>query len=300
MNYEQQTINIRLIEQARTSIFEEKRGVRIIFASDLHVSRSHLPSLLETSKILNADCIIIGGDLVPRDQLTLNLQEKIAYQREYLTDEFIPEIDRFRQKKPDVTIYLDMGNDDFAANRDVLEHREGKLFRLLHMAKHPLTYDVDVIGYMCVPPTPFFLKDWEKPDARDAPVTSDHVEISGVFTLKSIRFEDVDLSSDDTIEKDMETLSGMVDKPFIFISHSPPYGTDLDILSDGVSHVGSRAIRQFIEHWTGKGSLIASFHGHIHESAEVSGKDRWMTGNVPCFNPGQVSNQLKHVIFELP
>jgi Icc-related predicted phosphoesterase len=256
--------------------------------------------LLEISKRRDVDCLIIGGDLVPRDQHLGNLKEKIQSQRAYLEGEFIPEVERFKEKNPDVKIFLDMGNDDFAVNRDVLEQREGKLFHLLHMAKHPLTEEADVLGYMCVPPTPFFLKDWEKPDARDVPVISDLVEISGVFTSKSIRFGDLDLSSEDTIEKDMDALSDVVDRPFIFVSHSPPYGTDLDILSDGVSHVGSRAIRQFIEHWTEKGSLIATFHGHIHEAAEVSGKSCWMAGGIPSFNPGQTFGELQYVIFELP
>lgn len=274
--------------------------MRIIFASDLHVSRTHLPSLFTTSKERDVDAIIIGGDLVPRERRMGNLREKIQSQREYLEGEFIPEVERFKEEKPDVAIFLDMGNDDFAVNRDVLKRREGKLFHLLHMAKHPLTGEMDVLGYMCVPPTPFSLKDWEKPDTHKAPTTSDFFELSGVFTSGTLRLGDLDLSSQDTIERDMDALSVMVDRPFIFVSHSPPHGSDLDLLADGESHVGSRAIRQFIERWAEEGALIASFHGHIHESAEVSGKARWMAGRVPCHNPGQSFGAMKYVTYALP
>ena len=44
-----------------------------------------------------------------------------------------------------------MGNDDFKSNRDVLEVRDGEFYHLLHMRKHTLTPDIDIIGDMCVP-----------------------------------------------------------------------------------------------------------------------------------------------------
>lgn len=274
--------------------------MRILFASDLHVSVSHLPSLLGVASIKGADCIIIGGDLVPRERRGGSLREKIDGQRAYLQQELIPGIEGFRKNHSHVEIFLDMGNDDFAANRDLLEDRSGELFHLLHMAKHPLTESVDVIGYMCVPPTPFHLKDWEKPDSRDVPVISEFFEISGLFTAHGTQFRDLDLSSEDTIERDMEILSTVVERPFVFVSHSPPHGTDLDLIGDGVSHVGSRSIRQFIERWSAEGSLIASFHGHIHESADVSGKNCWMAGDTPCYNPGQPGGELRYIIEEIP
>ncbi|NIO16589.1 MAG: hypothetical protein GTN70_06265 [Deltaproteobacteria bacterium] len=274
--------------------------MHMIFAADLHVSRGHLTSLLNTAKKEGVARIVIGGDLVPRSQRGGTVKEKIGYQRAYIEGELIPEVMKFKQKNAGVRIYLDMGNDDFAANRDLLVERDGELFHLLHNAKHGLTGEVDIIGYMCVPPTPFSLKDWEKPDTHEAPVTSDFYELSGVFTSGTLRLGDLDLSSQDTIERDMDALSGMVDRPFIFVSHSPPHGSDLDLLADGESHVGSRAIRQFIERWAEEGALIASFHGHIHESAEVSGKALWMAGRVPCHNPGQSFGALKYVTFALP
>lgn len=274
--------------------------MRLLFATDLHVSKEFLPSLLEIAEKEAVERIVVGGDLIPRDQRKGSLEEKISAQRAYLEQELVPRFERFRGKHPDVQIYLDMGNDDFAANRDVLKKNEGGLFHLLHMEKHPLTNSIDIIGYMCVPPTPFSLKDWEKPDAAVAPVTSGLVETSGILTSPALRFVELDMTSPETIEKDMDILSDMVERPFVFVSHSPPYGTDLDLLGDGVSHVGSRSIRQFIEMWVEKERLIASYHGHIHESPEVSGKSCWMAGDTPCYNPGQPGGELCYLIHEIP
>ncbi|RMG61547.1 MAG: hypothetical protein D6713_00125 [Deltaproteobacteria bacterium] len=131
----------------------------ILFASDLHVSRNHLKRLLSLGEEKRVDAIVIGGDLVPREGYHETIEEMVEYQRRYLKETFVPLIEQFKKRNPGVSLFLDMGNDDFAANRDVLEERDGDLFHLLHMKVHPLTDEVDVAGYMCVPPTPFSLKD---------------------------------------------------------------------------------------------------------------------------------------------
>ncbi|MBK5275454.1 MAG: hypothetical protein JJE30_10435, partial [Desulfuromonadales bacterium] len=83
--------------------------------------------------------------------------------------------------------------------------------------------------------------------------------------------------------------------------HSPPFGTDLDVLSSG-EHVGSRAVRDFITRWAREGMLQASFHGHIHESPDVSGSICTVIEGVQCFNPGQNGGPtatLKYLLFEI-
>jgi uncharacterized protein len=64
------------------------------------------------------------------------------------------------------------------------------------------------------------------------------------------------------IEKDIiPFLSG---KPFIFVTHQPPYNTITDIVSGG-NHVGSKTIRNFIE----EHKPVAVFCGHIHEATGI-------------------------------
>ena len=64
--------------------------------------------------------------------------------------------------------------------------------------------------------------------------------------------------------------------PLIFVSHTPPAGTVVDKLADG-RHVGSRAIREFIE----KNQPDLCISGHIHEA---KGYD--MISGTPIYNPG--------------
>lgn len=68
-------------------------------------------------------------------------------------------------------------------------------------------------------------------------------------------------------------------KPLILLCHQPPYGTKLDRVLGGL-HVGSRAIRKFIE----EKKPLACLCGHIHESA---GRDE--AGITTILNPGPLS-----------
>ncbi|MEW6076840.1 MAG: metallophosphoesterase family protein [Thermodesulfobacteriota bacterium] len=66
--------------------------------------------------------------------------------------------------------------------------------------------------------------------------------------------------------------------PLVLISHQPPLHTACDRLSDG-THVGSRAVRQFIERY----QPLLCLTGHIHEAA---GMDR--IGRTVIVNPGPI------------
>jgi len=68
--------------------------------------------------------------------------------------------------------------------------------------------------------------------------------------------------------------------PVILVTHSPPYGTKCDIVHGG-QHVGSRAVRDFIEHHP----VLLCICGHIHESRNI---DR--LGNTVIVNPGPLKN----------
>ena len=64
--------------------------------------------------------------------------------------------------------------------------------------------------------------------------------------------------------------------------HSPPYGTELDLIQGGKS-AGSHSIKKFIE----KNQPPLTLHGHIHESPEISGAYVDRIGETLCVNPGQ-------------
>ena len=276
--------------------------MKIIYASDIHANPEHLFSMLTIAEKEKVSGIIIGGDIIPHYLPDTQKVGVLKAQEIYLRDIFIPAIKGFR-KRWDAPIYLDLANDDFIGNRHILENHDGKLLNLLHMRKHKLTDNVDIIGYMNVPPTPFTRKDWEKPDSVKIPFAKgNQIRLDG-YTSHSGRLEEtfINVASDDTIEKDLAHLSEIITEPFIFVSHSPPYFTHLDILDNGL-HVGSISIKRFIEKWSNKNQLILSLHGHIHGSPKRSGSIHSFIGSTMCINTGQNEGRgsfLKYVILEL-
>lgn len=276
--------------------------MRILYTSDIHTNPGHLQSLLSAAEDEAVEAVIIGGDLIPHH---LPGQERcglIDRQRLYLKDTLMPAVERFNERTH-VSIYLDLGNDDLYASRRVLEEYDGGLLNLLHMQRRRFTDAVDIIGYMNVPPTPFRRKDWEKPDSHQVPYAlNNRIRLAGYITRKGKKEEiTIDPGSEDTIEKDLSVLSDRIERPFIFVAHSPPYDSPLDVLDTG-EHVGSVSIRMFIEAWARKGFLIASLHGHIHESPFRSGRTSTLIENAICINPGQHStgsHPLRYVILEL-
>lgn len=276
--------------------------MRILYASDIHAGPHLLDQLMNAALLNRVEAIIIGGDLIPH-RLALPASGDIIHaQAIYLETVFIPAFQAL-QSKAGIQVYLDMGNDDFIANRAILEAYENSLFKLIHMNRCELTKTVDLIGYMIVPPTPFYRKDWEKPDTADCPARpGNRVILHGHVTHRGTMEDMVmDLDSADTIEADLNKLGSRIGKPFIFVSHSPPSDTPLDITSLGIP-VGSLAIRNFIAHWADQGMLLAALHGHIHESFKMSGTIQTRINGVLCINPGQNHGPealLRYVIVDL-
>jgi len=272
--------------------------MKILFAADIHAHSGHLEQLAQEALGRNIDVLIIGGDIVPHYLPQAHALGLLDAQAVYLENILIPTLKQLKAGR-DIRIYLDMSNDDFAANRHILENCQGKLLELLHLQKHTLTPDLDLIGYMVVPPTPFQRKDWEKPDAGDRPYASGtRVRLKGYTTAKG-RIEEtvLDMDSDDTMERDLALLSARIKKPFIFVAHCPPWDTPLDVLSNG-SHAGSISIRRFIERWSRDGRMVAALHGHIHESPQMSGQIHTRIHQTLCINPGQ-QDRLQFAVVEI-
>jgi len=80
----------------------------------------------------------------------------------------------------------------------------------------------------------------------------------------SIRDEGFTKTMDDIL-KEIKELSKKNNKEYriVLVTHAPPFGTKLDDLGDGSSHVGNQSITEFII----KHQPILAMSGHIHESA---------------------------------
>ena len=280
--------------------------MKILYCSDIHENEEHLSTLLRKAKKKRVSAAIIGGDLIPKQRFfklfrTREYNKLSIVQAEYIQNELVPAIRAYKRQHADTVFYLDIGNDDFFIARRPLETAEEEgLLRLLHMRKWPLTEEVDILGYMAVPPTPFAIKDLEKADSVMEFACSVDSRRTGLFTSpdgKGLVIEDLQWDETSTIEYDLQQLEKQIDKPFIFVCHPPPFGTALDTMWNGI-HVGSRAVLQWIEKWGADGRLQASFHGHIHESSRASGKIVDYINGVPCFNPGQ-AELFQSYVFDL-
>jgi hypothetical protein len=94
-------------------------------------------------------------------------------------------------------------------------------------------------------------------------------------------------------EKEMERLLGEFRRrpemsKYILVTHAPPHKTKLDRMFIGF-HVGSKAIRGFIEHF--EPDLVIC--GHIHEA---QGVDR--IGKTVVLNPGPFPRHYASIIFD--
>ncbi len=97
----------------------------------------------------------------------------------------------------------------------------------------------------------------------------------GAMTPFDTKFE----PTEEETEKSLyETSVNLKTKDFILIIHNPPYETALDMISDK-THVGSKAVRKFIE----EQSPLLSISAHIHESEGID-----TIGRAVLFYPGAV------------
>jgi uncharacterized protein len=276
--------------------------MNILYTSDTHVHPGHLDRALKAAKVLRPQLLIVGGDIIP--DWKGSIEVSIEPHKLWVGNVLLPRLREFHTACKDTRVLIDLGNDDIAAARPLMEAADGTDFELLHMQVVELDGDLLAAGYMAVNPTPFPLKDQEKPDCRDDDgLSSSGVTKSGYVTHSGFPAAHLVDSASGTIEDDLAGLSAIMHDPrrgncpFIFVCHAPPRHTVLDGTQNG-SHVGSVAVRRFIEHWSASGRLILSLHGHVHEAPWKSGRAWQHVGKVPCFNVGQTSKMLRALLLD--
>jgi uncharacterized protein len=198
-------------------------------------------------------------------------------------------------------IFLILGNDDARIEEpSILELEKQSLIEYIHFRKTNFL-EYDIYGYAYTPPSPFMLKDWEKYDV------SRFVDPGSVSPEEGKRTVDVSAHEKkySTIKDDLDKLTKDQNlSKTVFLFHGPPYQTNLDQASlnrkliDNVlvdNHVGSIAIKRFIE----KKQPLITLHGHIHESARISGSWKDKIGSTFCFTAAHNGSELAVVKFEL-
>jgi Icc-related predicted phosphoesterase len=247
------------------------------FTSDLHGQTVLYEQVVGITAAHAPRVVILGGDLAPH----ADGEPGVARQRVFLEGFLVEFARRLREGSPGTELLVLMGNDDWAANMDCLEREDGALWRLVH--ERMIEVDgVPVAGLSWVPITPFGLKDWERWEDGDeeSPARLEGF-VSASDGVHRHRFDPARRSP--TIAEALAALTARARAAeTVFVLHSPPRGTRCDMIGADL-HVGSRAIRRFVE--TVEPPLVLS--GHIHESPRVSSAYRDSIGRTVVVNPGQ-------------
>jgi Icc-related predicted phosphoesterase len=268
-----------------------------LFVSDLHGRLERYEKLLARVAQERPGAVFLGGDLLPfggggdaagGDFLLGWLGPRLADLRARLGPGY-PRL---------LAIF---GNDDPRASERSLAELEGRgLLQHAH-GRRIVVAAAPVYGYACVPPTPFALKDWERYDVSRF---VDPGSVSPEEGFRSVPVPEGDVRWG-TIAGDLEALVGREDvSGAVFLFHAPPYRTLLDRAGlDGRTvdhapldvHVGSIAIRRFVE----ARQPLATLHGHVHESARLTGAWRDRIGRTVCLSAAHDGPELALVRFDL-
>jgi Icc-related predicted phosphoesterase len=270
-----------------------------LFVSDLHGRIEGYRKLSRTISAEAPHAVFLGGDLLPGALASLAGAEPEFedFIMEFLLVEFGLLKKNMGSSYP--RVFAILGNDDGRYLEPSMAAGESRgVWEYVHMRK-VLLGDFLVCGYSYIPPTPFFLKDWEKYDVS-------HFVDPGSLSIEegehSVPVDPAELRNS-TIEGDLAALAAEEDvSNSIFLFHAPPYQTNLDRAAlDGKTvehvpldvHVGSIAVRRFIE----ARQPLVTLHGHVHESARLTGSWRDRIGRTHAFSAAHDGPEMALVRF---
>ncbi|HSQ60979.1 MAG TPA: metallophosphoesterase [Acidobacteriota bacterium] len=270
------------------------------FVTDLHGDVDRYEALFARIRAERPRGVFLGGDLLPSTLRSLTGPTIVHrdFVGEFLAPAFLALGEELGGERPEV--FLVLGNDDARADEAaVVEAAARGAWHYAHFRRQPFE-GFDVLGYSFVPPTPFLNKDWERYDVSRFVDPGCVSPEEGRRTVPVPRRE----TRWSTIQRDLEELTDGSDlSRTICLFHSPPYRTPLDRAAlDGRVvdhapvdvHVGSIAIRRFIE---ARGPRI-TLHGHIHESARLTGAWRCRIGTTEAMSAAHDGPELALVRFD--
>jgi Icc-related predicted phosphoesterase len=260
---------------------------RIVYASDLHASIPHYETLFQTALTASADAVILGGDLLPDD---LSGHGLAATQTRWVQEVLGPMLVRYREKGLRRVLAI-------PGNHDTVPGAEAMARTAVIETIHGRAVELGTwyfVGCPFVPPTPFIVKDFER---LDAPGEADEPQperawISSGDAMTAVE-PAVHFRGQATIAEELDRLPWREGRTAL-VCHCPPWDTNLDMMY-GPRHIGSRAVRRFIEERKPRITL----HGHIHESLQLTGEYAEKLGDSYCYNAGQAARSLHMLTIEL-
>lgn len=259
--------------------------MKLLYTSDLHGEIHLYQELLRLVISSSPDTLSIGGDLFPSFSPTKRYGDMIPNQRTFIDQFLLLFFKGVLETTSANQIFLIPGNWDLSY--PYLFHEPIERIIDLSQTSYRLKNRYELIGYPFVPPTPFRPKDYEKMDDPEAPwppqKNPSYIRSSDRTDQLTSVEPHVYLRGRETIRDDLDRLPKPLDqKKAIYVMHSPPFGTKLDLIQGGKS-AGSRSIKAFIE----ESQPLLTLHGHIHESPELSSAYFDRIGGTISINPGQ-------------
>ena len=266
--------------------------MKCLFVSDLHGNTKKINNLFNIIEKEKPDGVFIGGDIFPNDYI-IDITA-------FFNKHYIKKIKNLRDNKVKSKFYIILGNDDPKIYEDLLSQAEKDNFIHYVNNKAETFFDLFVVGYSYIPPTPFILKDWERYDI------SRYVDPGTISPEEGKRTIDIDLKVERyrSISEDLKELSKKSNpKKTIYLFHSPPYKTNLDRadLDDKIVdhvkmdvNVGSIAIKRFIENI----KPFITLHGHVHESSRLTGSWKEKIGVTHSFSAAYEGSKLSVIFFD--
>ncbi len=269
-----------------------------LFVSDLHGKPERFQKLFQIIAEKIPSLVFIGGDFLP-----MAYHYDSSFPGGFIHDFMIPQLAALKEsmaaKYP--RVFIIMGNDDARVEEPALYEMQ-RLGFLEYIHNRAVALDrYSVYGYAFVPPTPFQLKDWERYDISRFVDPGSISPEEGRYSIPVNERE----KKYSTIKADLEKLAGESNlENAILLFHAPPYKTFLDRAAlDNVKfdhapldiHAGSMAIRQFIENR----QPLLTLHGHIHESARLTGHWHDKLGRTHMYGAAHDGPELALISFNL-
>lgn len=251
--------------------------MKVLFVTDLHGSKWKYERLFEAAKSYQADVVINGGDMLPKDG-------DLFKQGEFIANYLDHHLARFDLAGIYYLCYL--GNDDLRIFDRLFEETCAKYDFVVCLAQRKFEIGgYEFVGMNWVADYPFRLKDRCRKDTDDY-MFEEQFGTGLLSTPEGWHELDDWFSYVDALPTLEDELNRLV-RPgnlasSVYVIHMPPYRLGLDKCGDG-REAGSRTVYDFLR----SNQPMLSLHGHIHESPEVSGRWYARLGNTICIQPGQ-------------
>jgi uncharacterized protein len=288
--------------------------IKILFASDLHGSDLVFNKILNNAVFHNVNAVIIGGDISGKSLTPIIEFQENKFKYNYFGENRIISKDQIEDSIKSISNlgsypivmsedqYDEILNNEKKFKNTFIQLIQGRLENWLKLAEEKLKKRSIRFIIMCGNDDDFILDDTiKKSDYAENP-DQQSVKINDIMLIGESLTNYTPFNCPRDVEENKIELSLSVklkkinlQKPFILISHAPPFNSSLDnvtkldnnlkpVVLNGspvIIPAGSKVIRNVIEDQ----SPIMSLHGHIHESAGYT-----YIGNTLCINAGSSYN----------